>query len=137
MTASLALCLVAAAAAAAHPAGRALALTVTSVEPALLPYDPALGDQGIPVEVVRYRLARAPTTAFVCQSVVRWHGKVVGRQVSSHGAYGPRTPPLPPGLTPQNQAETVQLSVPTFKGVPGDATVVCRPGEAAAAPPRR
>jgi hypothetical protein len=110
------------------PTGPPLPLTVTSVVPSLAPYDPTVGNQGIPIEVVRYRLASAPRTAFVCQSVVRRHGKVVGVGASSHGARGPHSPPPPHGLTPQEQGETLQLSVPTFNGVPGDATIVCRPG---------
>jgi hypothetical protein len=110
------------------PTGPPLALTVTAVEGALAPYDPTVADQGIPIEVVRYRLARFPSVAYVCQSVVRRDGKVVGVGASSHGAYGPESPPLPPGLRPEDQGETLQLSGPTFKGVPGDATVVCRPG---------
>jgi hypothetical protein len=110
------------------PTGPPLPLTVTSVVATLAPYDPTVGDQGIPIEVVRYRLAHFPSAVFVCQSVVRRHGKVVGVGASSHGAYGPKSPPLPAGLTARDQGETLQLSVPTFKGVPADATVVCRPG---------
>jgi hypothetical protein len=110
------------------PTGPPLPLTITSVVAGLAPYDPTVGDQGIPIEVVRYRLAHFPSAAFVCQSVVRRHGKVVGVGASSHGAYGSKSPPLPAGLTALDQGETLQLSVPTFKGVPADATVVCRPG---------
>jgi hypothetical protein len=110
------------------PTGPPLPLTVTAVDAGLAPYDPRVGHQGIPIEVVRYRLARFPSVAYVCQSVVRRGGKVVGVGASSHGAYGPNSPPLPAGLTPEDQGETLQLSGPTFNGVPGDGTVVCRPG---------
>jgi hypothetical protein len=115
-----------------QPAGPPMALRVTAVGPGLGPYNPMQGNQGIPIEVVRYHLAQVPTTSYVCQTVVRQQGKVVGYAASDHGAHGPGSPPVPPGYSPQNPAEAVQLSGPTFKGVPADATVTCRPEQAQA-----
>jgi hypothetical protein len=81
------------------PCGAPLALTVTSVRAGLAPYDPTRENQGIPVEVVRYRPARAPAAGFACQTVVRRHGKVVGFTGSDHAAR-PGQPGGAPRLLP-------------------------------------